>query len=109
MEGAPTTYVTRETLSLSETVRVDVREQVAWARQAMDPATSVEELLPGHEAMSGELLSGWYDDWVLLERERLRQLWLHALEALAEKLTAAGRLGEATQAAYGAMSAEPRR
>jgi DNA-binding SARP family transcriptional activator len=100
---------TRENVSLSESVQVDVRELVAWARQAMNPATPVDEVLPGYEAMAGELLPGWYDDWVLLERERLRQLWLHALEALAEKLTAAGRFGEATQAAYGAVSVEPLR
>src|SRR4051794_35358954 len=68
--------VTRETVSLPESVQVDVRELVAWARRAMDPATPVDAVLPGYEAMPGELLPGWYDDWVLLERERLRQLWL---------------------------------
>jgi DNA-binding SARP family transcriptional activator len=100
---------TRETLSLSESVQVDIRELVAWVRRAMDPAIPVDEVLPGYEAMAGELLPGWYDDWVLLERERLRQLWLHALEALAEKLSAAGRLGEAAHAAHRAVSVEPLR
>jgi DNA-binding SARP family transcriptional activator len=100
---------TRETLSLSEGVQVDVRELVAWTRRAMDPDTPVDAVVPGYDAMSGELLPGWYDDWVLLERERLRQLWLHALEAWAEKLIAAGRFGGATQAAYGAVSIEPLR
>ena len=28
----------------------------------------------------GELLPGWYDDWVVFERERLNQLRLHAME-----------------------------
>src|SRR4029450_13229953 len=36
----------------------------------------------------GELLPGWYEDWVLFERERLRQLQMHALEAIAGRLTA---------------------
>jgi predicted ATPase/DNA-binding SARP family transcriptional activator len=34
------------------------------------------------ERYHGDLLPGWYDDWVLLERERLRQLFLTALERL---------------------------
>jgi len=46
---------------------------------------------------------------VLLERERLRQLRLHALEALAEKLPAVGRFGEAVQVAQAAVQAEPLR
>jgi DNA-binding SARP family transcriptional activator len=46
---------------------------------------------------------------VLPERERLRQLRMHALEALADKLAAVGRLGEAIQAAYAAVHEEPLR
>ncbi|MGV9213637.1 AfsR/SARP family transcriptional regulator [Micromonospora sp. RB23] len=58
---------------------------------------------------TGELLPGWYDDWVLIERERLRQTQLHALEALAERLTAQGRLSEAVQVALTAVHLEPLR
>jgi DNA-binding SARP family transcriptional activator len=57
----------------------------------------------------GELLPAWYDDWVLLERERLRQLRLHALEVLADKLVCERRYGEAVQAAYAAVRTEPLR
>ena len=49
----------------------------------------------------------WYDDWVLLERERYRQLGLHALEALSERLTAARRFGPALEAALAAVAGEP--
>ncbi|MGW3603831.1 AfsR/SARP family transcriptional regulator [Micromonospora sp. NPDC005161] len=58
---------------------------------------------------TGELLPGWYDDWVLTERERLRQTQLHALEALAERLTAQGRFSEAVQVALTAVQLEPLR
>jgi DNA-binding SARP family transcriptional activator len=60
-------------------------------------------------ALSRDLLPGWYEDWVLLESEDWRQLRLHALEALAERLTAAGRFGEAALAAVAAIRADPLR
>jgi DNA-binding SARP family transcriptional activator len=61
------------------------------------------------ETLSRDLLPGWYDDWVLIEAEDWRQLRLHALEALAARLTAAGRWGEAAHAASAAVRAEPLR
>lgn len=96
-------------LSLARTVRVDVRELTEWAQHMLDPHTRADAEAVPDVGLRGELLPGWYDEWVLLERERLRQLRMHALEALAEKLAAAGRYGEAVQAAYAAVVAEPLR
>jgi DNA-binding SARP family transcriptional activator len=96
-------------LSIAHDVLVDVHELTEWARRAMDPCCATDGLITGDLGLPGELLPGWYDDWVLLERERLRQLRMHALEALAEKYAAAGRYGEAVQAAYAAVRAEPLR
>jgi DNA-binding SARP family transcriptional activator len=96
-------------LGLAAGVRVDVREFTDWARRVMDPLAGVDAGSTPDVALRGELLPGWYDDWVLLERERLRQLRMHALEALADKLAAAGRCGEALQAAYAAVRTEPLR
>jgi DNA-binding SARP family transcriptional activator len=57
-----------------------------------------------------ELLPGWYDDdWVLLERERYRQLRLRALDALCEHHLEARRLGEAVEAGLLALAVEPLR
>jgi DNA-binding SARP family transcriptional activator len=56
-----------------------------------------------------ELLPGWYDDWVIFERERLRQLRLHALDALAGRLTAQARYAEALEAAIECARMEPLR
>jgi DNA-binding SARP family transcriptional activator len=96
-------------LELSATVEVDVRSAVAWGRSMLDPA---RELRDGDTApiwRPGELLPDWYDDWVAIERERLRALRTHALEALCERLTAAGRYGEATEAGLAAIRDEPLR
>jgi DNA-binding SARP family transcriptional activator len=99
----------RDTLSLADGVQVDVRELTRWARRVSDPAVSIDDLAAACRRLRGELLPGWYDDWVLLERERLRQLRLHALEAFADRLTAAGRYAEAVEAASVAVQAEPLR
>jgi len=56
-----------------------------------------------------DFLPGWYDDWALIERERIRQRLLHALEALSEKLVSMGRFADAVEAAILAVSAEPLR
>ena len=50
---------------------------------AHDPAGVVASWRNGSR-YSSELLPGWYDDWVLLERERIRQVLLHATERAAE-------------------------
>jgi len=101
--------VSGDTVSLACDVRVDVHELTEWAHRAMDPCCGVDDVAGTDLDVPGELLPGWYDDWVLLERERLRQLRMHALEALADKLAAAARYGDAVQAAYAAVRLEPLR
>lgn len=56
-----------------------------------------------------ELLPGWYDDWVVFERERLCQLRLHALERLAVLMTQRHRLDLALELALEAVRTEPLR
>ena len=98
-------------LSLAEGVTVDIHHAKALARRLLDPAVPPG---PGDlaasavMALSAGLLPDWYDDWVLVEAEDWRQLRLHALEALAGHLTAAGRWGEAG-AACAAVRGEPLR
>jgi DNA-binding SARP family transcriptional activator len=58
---------------------------------------------------SFDLLPGWYDDWVLLERESIRQRMLHALEALSYFLIDEDRSGEAVLVSMSAVTADPLR
>jgi DNA-binding SARP family transcriptional activator len=62
-----------------------------------------------HCLWSGDLLPGWYDDWVVDERELLRQLRLHALERSARIFIRDGRLDLALALALEAVRAEPLR
>jgi SARP family transcriptional regulator, regulator of embCAB operon len=98
-------------LGLAEGVTVDIRRTRALARRLLDPTVTPEqsELGAAIGVLSAELLPDWYDDWVLLEAEEWRQLRLHALEALAGRLAAAGRCGEAASAAGAAVRADPLR
>lgn len=96
-------------LELAEHVEVDVRETRAAAEQAIR-----HEIAPDGEAAAslyraGELLPDWCEDWILIERERFRQLQLHALETLCADLTAAGAYTEATRAGLAAVEGEPLR
>ena len=104
--SCPLVDSTSSHLALAEGVWVDVRETKALARRLLRsaPLERAEELddLCG----AGELLPDWYDDWVLIERERFRQLRLHALESLCEELTGAGRFAEAAEAGLAAVEAE---
>ena len=93
-------------LDVDVEVDVDVLLRCAGAlRRGEDRPEWRAALLVGE----GELLPGWYDDWVLLERERLRQLRLHALEASSGLLLRQGCFGEALDLALAALRAEPLR
>lgn len=104
---------TRHELALHPTVQVDVQELVEKARRLLDEwQTGRFHGEPDYARdlpHIGELLPGWYEDWVLFERERLHQLYVRALEALTEWLTDAGHFGEAVDAALAAVAAEPYR
>lgn len=97
-------------LALGAEVVVDVHVVSSWAARLIDGTASTEELavLPWW-ADALDLLPGWYDDWALVERERIRQRVLHALEALSRGLVRAGRCAEAVDAAVLAVGAEPLR
>ena len=56
-----------------------------------------------------DLLSDWYDEWVILRRERYRQLRLQALDALCDQLTAEQRYGDAVRVGLAVVAAEPLR
>lgn len=102
--------VGRETLSLTTAVDVDAQSLIATTRRVLDDGDGPAGPSPAPAlAVMGELLPGWYDDWVLFERERLRQLQLHALERIAGRLTAERRYVDAIEAALAAVRLEPLR
>jgi DNA-binding SARP family transcriptional activator len=106
--GLAPVEATKSELKLAEHVDVDVHRQVKYVRRrSAVPAAS--PLVDEATVLDGDLLPGWYEDWVLLERESLRQQRLHALELLGEQLRSLGRYGEAIHVAMRAMQTDPLR
>jgi DNA-binding SARP family transcriptional activator len=104
--------VTAQDLSLNEGVAVDVHRSKALARRLIvrdGPSSEGDLAAPAVSALSDHLLPGWYDDWAVIAAEDWQQLRLHALEAVASRLTADDRLAEAGAAALVAVRAEPLR
>ena len=87
----------------------DYRDAGMYARALLNPSIEMEESELHEDLLVADLLADWPDDWLIIERERFRQLRLHALEALCERLTAAGHYGRAIQAALASIAGEPLR
>jgi DNA-binding SARP family transcriptional activator len=100
---------TKSHVGLGPTVRVDLRRTLTLARRLINEVDQRDLPAGAVGDLSGELLPGWYDDWILMERERLRQLSLHAMESLCARMTLAGRYGEAIEAGLEAVRGEPLR
>jgi DNA-binding SARP family transcriptional activator len=96
-------------LFLDTDLTVDMTEWLTLALCIIDRPESVATMRLAALHPGGELLPGWYDDWVLLERERVRQLQLHVLEAAAEHLLTIGHHAAALELALGAVRFEPTR
>jgi DNA-binding SARP family transcriptional activator len=106
----PIVTADKHALALVDTVDVDVHLIGQWAARLISGRVQPTDVaLVSWDVERLVLLPGWYDDWVLLERERLRQRLLHGLECLSRQLSSAGRHAEAVETALAVVSAEPLR
>jgi DNA-binding SARP family transcriptional activator len=94
---------------LSANVEVDVRKayELAARLERSTQLFDTEEL--GSLLAGGELLPDWYDDWVLVERERFHELRQRALERLCELHLARHEVASAIRCASEAVRADPLR
>jgi DNA-binding SARP family transcriptional activator len=105
--GYPLIEATPTQLGLADGVEVDLRRAIAASRRALREPAPDSALEDGD--LAGDLLPDWYEDWVDDERERLRQLRLHALEAIGEQLLGVARHGQAVDACLLAIRMDPLR
>jgi len=96
-------------LGLSEDVHVDMVDFERCAHRILKESHGVPLTELTQDVSWRELLPGWYDEWVLVEQERSRQLQLHVLEAASEEFLFRHKPGPALDAALAAVQAEPLR
>jgi DNA-binding SARP family transcriptional activator len=98
-------------LSTARSLTVDSREQEQFATRLLRDRIEDEQWITERLDVlwPGELLPGWYDDWVVFDRGRLAQLRLHALEHTALVMARSHQLETAFQLALEAVRAEPLR
>jgi DNA-binding SARP family transcriptional activator len=111
-EVRPAVEVSGMQLRLASGVPIDLAEAQALARRLVGPDPDLDPGDAGSAALdvlSRDLLPGWYDEWALLEMEGWRQLRLHALEALADRLVTRHRFGDAAHVSLIAARSDPLR
>lgn len=106
--GAPLVLADRDRLALAPRAGVDLHSFVERAR-ALVRRPLADGDLDLAAVLGGELLPGWPEEWVLTEREQLRQLRLHAVEALGWHLSRHGRYAAAIEAGLVAIQLDPLR
>jgi DNA-binding SARP family transcriptional activator len=96
-------------LVLDPAVAVDVHECGEVALGLLDGDNPGPDLAADLHRFSCDLLPEVWDAWLIVERERVRQLHLHALERLCERYMGRGRHAEAVLAGMAAVEMDPLR
>ena len=95
------------TLALAPEVEVDLAEAMQLVR--LLPEIPAADDTDTTLLTVGDILPGWTAQWIAVERERFRQLRLHAIEERSQRLTAAGRHDAAVAMAELAARSAPSR
>jgi DNA-binding SARP family transcriptional activator len=101
---APIVTSSGSSLRIADGVCVDVEALQATALDVREGRLT--EPMPWFDL---ELLPGWTEEWVEVERERVRQLELHLLDHVVDTSLDAGRPGDAIDAALRAIRLDPLR
>lgn len=100
---------TSHALELAPEVVVDIHRVSTIAHAVLEDTDLLDGPSMAELCGSDDLLPDWYEDWIGIERERFRQIRLHALEQLCWRLSAHGRFCDALDAGLAAVRAEPLR
>ncbi len=107
--GHPLVDAAGRHLRLSQHVAVDIQDLELLVRRVRTEASDPSDTELDYASSWGELLPDWYDEWLVEERERLRQIRLHALELICQRLITSRRFDRAVEIGLAAVGADPLR
>jgi DNA-binding SARP family transcriptional activator len=107
--GVPMVVADRKQLTLAPNVGVDFQVVERELRAVVTESMCCSEFDYQRLAPAEDLLPGWDDEWVVIEREGYRQLRLHALEMLSSQLSESRRFAAAIEAGQFAVQIDPLR
>jgi DNA-binding SARP family transcriptional activator len=98
----------RDVIALDCRVALDLRDAQRRAQALLRDDDAAADVA-GIDLLDDDLLPAWDEPWLLIERERQRQLRMHALERLSASLLRSEQYPQAITAALAAVRAEPLR
>jgi DNA-binding SARP family transcriptional activator len=107
--GIPMVNADRKQLSLAPEAEVDFTVVAQRLRAVVTGTMCCSEFDYQQLTPAADLLPGWDDDWVVIEREGYRQLRLHARETLSCQLSASQQFAAAVEAGQFAVHIDPLR
>jgi len=96
-------------LRSGRSVAIDLRESELLAHRILEDLLPLEDARTASTRLAFDLLPDWDDEWLVFERERFRDLRIHALERLCDRLSEGGDHAEAVQCGLLAVQSEPLR
>lgn len=108
-ECLPLLETQNDRVMLGDDVAVDVHQYRRHAERLLAERSDCPRERANLMARNCELLPGWDETWLLLAREQLRQLRLHALETSGRRLADHGRYPEAIDVMLAVVDEEPLR
>jgi WD40 repeat protein/DNA-binding SARP family transcriptional activator len=93
--GADGDYFLADGLTITFDDSTDFWLDTAVLDQRFSGDPSLDELLNVVTVYKGELLPGFYDEWIVLERERLQAVFEQRMSLLLQRLVQAGRWSDA--------------
>ncbi|MEZ4870049.1 MAG: tetratricopeptide repeat protein [Caldilineaceae bacterium] len=97
LEDQADTLLLVDEITLAFNTDSDYWLDAATVARPLDDAVTADELIQIVSVYSGELLPGFYDEWVQLERERLQAHYERAFNLLLARLVAAQRWTDVLQ------------
>lgn len=94
-------------VGISGELGIDTQELERQCLASVDAVPQLDEIMAFTRTVAGDLLPGWYEDWVLFEREKQRQIHLYGMESLTDALLRSGRHADAVIVGLAVVACEP--